>query len=45
MSPDHVFYATTLVEFFYQNEDDVQERYANRYWIRLGLGCKINLSD
>ncbi|MDN3641913.1 DUF2490 domain-containing protein [Lutimonas halocynthiae] len=42
MSPDHVWYITSFVEFFYQNEDDVQERYANRYWIRLGLGYKIN---
>lgn len=42
MSPDHVLYATSYFEFFYQNDDDLQERYANRYWIRLGLGYKLN---
>ena len=42
MSPDHVLYATSYVEFFYQNDEDLQERYANRYWFRLGLGYKLN---
>lgn len=42
MKPDKVLYATSFIEFFYQNEDDIQERYANRYWIRLGLGYKFN---
>lgn len=42
MKPDHVFYATSYIEFFYQTDDDVQERYANRYWIRVGLGYKLN---
>lgn len=42
MKPGKVLYATSFIEFFYQNEDDIQERYANRYWIRLGLGYKFN---
>ena len=42
MSADHVLYATSFVEFFYQDEEDLQERYANRYWIRLGLGYRLN---
>jgi len=42
MSPDRVFYATSFVEFFYQNDEDIQERYANRFWFRLGLGYKLN---
>ena len=42
MSPDRVFYATSFVEFFFQNDDDIQERFSNRLWIRLGLGYKLN---
>lgn len=42
MSLNNVLYATSYFEFFYQNDEDVQERYANRYWIRLGLGYKLN---
>ena len=37
-----MLYATSFVEFFYQDEEDLQERYANRYWIRLSLGYKLN---
>lgn len=44
MKPDNVWYITSFVEFFYQNDEDIQERYANRYWIRLGLGYKLNKS-
>lgn len=33
---------TSFIEFFYQTDEDIQERYANRYWIRLGLGYKLN---
>ena len=42
MKVDKVLYATGFVEFFYQNDDDIQERYASRYWIRLGMGYKLN---
>jgi len=42
MSPGKVIYFTSFIEFFLQNEEDVQERYANRSWIRLGLGYKLN---
>lgn len=42
MSLDNVLYVTSYFEFFYQNDEDLQERYANRYWIRLGLGYKLN---
>ena len=42
MSPDHVFYVTSFLEFFYQDEDDLQERYSNRMWVRIGLGYKLN---
>jgi len=42
MSADRVFYATSFVEFFFQNEEDIQERFSNRFWFRLGLGYKLN---
>lgn len=42
ISEDHALYVTSFVEFFYQNEDDVQERFSNRFWLRLGLGYKLN---
>lgn len=42
MKEDKVLYTTGFIEFFYQDDDDLQERYASRYWIRLGLGYKLN---
>lgn len=42
MEPDRVFYATTFLEFFSPNDEDIQERFANRLWFRLGLGYKFN---
>ena len=42
MKEDGFIYATSFIEFFYQDDDDVQERYAQRYWFRLGLGYKLN---
>jgi predicted porin len=42
MKEDGFIYATSFVEFFYQDDNNVKERYAQRYWIRLGLGYKLN---
>lgn len=42
MKEEHFFYISSFFEFFYQNDEDLQERYAKRYWMRLGLGYKIN---
>lgn len=42
MKDENFFYVSSFVEFFYQNDEDLQERYAKRYWIRLGLGYKLN---
>jgi len=42
MKGDHFFYATSFLEFFYQDDEDVQERYAQRMWFRVGLGYKLN---
>lgn len=42
MKSDAVLYATSFIEFFYQDDKDLQERYASRYWIRVGLGYKFN---
>ena len=42
MKEEHFFYVSSFAEFFYQNDEDLQERYAKRYWFRLGLGYKLN---
>ncbi len=44
MKGDHFFYASSFVEFFYQDDSDVQERYAQKLWMRVGLGYKLNKS-
>lgn len=44
MEGDHFFYASSFVEFFYQDDSDVQERYAQKLWMRVGLGYKLNKS-
>ncbi|MGB5393136.1 MAG: DUF2490 domain-containing protein [Lutimonas sp.] len=42
MKEENFVYASSFAEFFYQNDEDLQERYAKRYWFRLGLGYKLN---
>ncbi len=42
MKKEDFFYVSSFFEFFYQNDEDLQERYAKRYWFRLGLGYKLN---
>jgi len=42
MKEENFFYISSFFEFFYQNDKDLQERYAKRYWFRLGLGYKLN---
>ncbi len=42
MKEVNFFYVSSFVEWFYQNDENLQERYANRYWIRLGIGYKLN---
>lgn len=44
MKEANFFYASSFAEFFYQNDKDLQERYAKRYWFRLGAGYKLNQS-
>lgn len=41
MKEENFFYVASFFEFFYQNDEDLQERYAKRYWFRLGLGYKL----
>jgi len=38
----HVIYGTFFAEIFYQDDQEVQERFASRGWIRAGLGYRIN---
>lgn len=42
MSGNNIWYTTGFVEFFLQNDKDIDERYANRMWFRLGMGYKLN---
>jgi hypothetical protein len=42
MKEERFFYVASFLEFFYQNDEDIQERYSNRFWFRVGLGYKLN---
>lgn len=42
MKEERFFYVASFLEFFYQNDEDIQERYSNRLWFRIGLGYKLN---
>ena len=42
MKEDRFFYVSSFVEFFYQNDEDLQERFSNRFWFRFSLGYKLN---
>ena len=42
MTGDHILYATSFFEMFFQDAEDIQERYANRFWLCFGLGYKLN---
>ena len=42
MKEEDFFYVSSFFEFFIQDDEALQERYAKRYWIRLGAGYKLN---